>query len=112
MLISFIKVPSAAPWIRDYVIEPSSDVRIFWEQVSEEDRNGIILGYTISYETECFDEHHPSWHSGEVNVSAPSTMYTFSNLLPGLGYRVRIAAFTSKGISGHYNEKIIFSGKL
>ena len=79
----------------------NGSVQIYWHALSESDRNGIILGYTILYETLCKYGVIPRLHYGMVYVSVPSNdyvmNYTLNELRPGFGYSVRIAAFTSKG---------------
>ena len=106
----FLAVPRSAPWFEDFRIVPHGDVQMFWHPIAEEDRNGVILGYNIYYETECKGREDPLWQSGAVNISAPNNNYTLTDLRPGLRYKVRIAGFTSKGISEHYSEKTVWTG--
>ncbi|XP_068682562.1 uncharacterized protein [Montipora foliosa] len=97
-------VPSEAPWIEKYNLSSNGSVQLYWQPISENRRNGIIVGYSIFYETLCKTS---SWHSGVINVSAPSKNYTLNELLPGFGYRIRIAAFTSKGMGPQsYHENV------
>ena len=70
-------------------------MRLYWESISERDRNGIIQGYSIIYETICGSL---PWHSGQVNITAPRNNYTLNALHPGVGYQLGIAAYTSKGM--------------
>ena len=91
----------------------NGSVQIYWHALSERDRNGIILGYTIFYETLCKYHVIPfRLHFGMVNVSAPSNdyvmNYTLNELRPGFGYSVRIAAFTSKGRGPESYEKDVW----
>ena len=110
MLIYFISVPRGAPSLHEYRFVAPYNTRIFWHPISEGDRGGVILGYTISYETECFhDENHPLRQYVAVNISAPSNNYTLTGLHPGLAYRIRISAFTSKGTSEHPNDMEVFT---
>ena len=94
-------VPRVGPGIEKYNLSSNGSVQIYWHALSERDRNGIILGYTIFYETLCKYGVIPRLHYGMVNVSVPSNdyvmNYTLNELRPGFGYNVRIAAFTSKG---------------
>ncbi|XP_067024678.1 uncharacterized protein [Acropora muricata] len=95
-------VPRVGPWIEKYNLSSNGSVQIYWHALSERDRNGIILGYTIFYETLCKYHIIPfRLHYGMVNVSALSNdyvmNYTLNELRPGFEYSVRISAFTSKG---------------
>lgn len=94
-------VPRVGPGVEKYNLSSNGSVQIYWNALSERDRNGIILGYTIFYETLCKYGVIPRLHYGMVIVSVPSNdyvmNYTLNELRPGFGYSVRIAAFTSKG---------------
>ena len=85
-----------------YDLSSNGSVQIYWRALSERDKNGIIRGYSIFYETLCKDhQNRSSWSSGVVNVSSSLNdnimNYTLKDLRPGFGYSVRIAAFTSTG---------------
>lgn len=109
--IDLIIVPSEAPHFDDPNIDADGCVELKWHPISEEHQNGRIIGHTISYETNCYGEDDPSYHSGNVNVSAPSMTETICDLHSGLQYRVGIAGFTSKG-TGHFNfREDVFASK-
>jgi len=91
-------------------IDDDGCVNIKWYEISEEDRNGVILGYKIYYRTACFSEDDPSSHSGHVEVMAPSTHYKLCNIPQGWQYRIGVSGFTQVG-SGPSNEREIFTGK-
>lgn len=95
----------------DFEIDADGCVEIRWHEISEEDRNGVILGHTINFHTDCFPEGDPSRHSGHVDVMAPSTDYKLCDLRPGLQYRIGVAGFTSNGL-GPSNDREIFTSKL
>ena len=116
--ISFFSsiVPLVGPWIEKYDLSSNGSVQIYWRALSENDKNGIIRGYSIFYETLCKDrQNRSSWHSGVVNVSAPLNdyvmNYTLNELRPGFGYSVRMAAFTSKGTGPKYHAKHVWTSK-
>ena len=103
-------MPDEAPHIEDLEIDANDCVDIKWNSISKEHRNGLILGYRISYHTDCYSEEDPLRHSGHVDVFAPSTNYKLCGLRPGLQYRIRVAGFTSRG-PGKFNDREIFTCK-
>ena len=94
----------------DLEIDAVGCVKIKWHEISEEDRNGVILGYKIYYRTACFPEDNPAGHSGHVDVMAPNTDYKLCNIPPGWQYRISVSGFTQGG-SGPSSEREIFTGK-
>ena len=92
--------------MEDLAIDTDGCVKIKWYEISEEDRNGLILGYKIYYRTSCFPEDDP----GHVDVMAPSTEYKLCNIPAGRQYQIGVAGFT-KGGSGPSSERDVFTGK-
>ena len=96
--------------MEDLEIDADGCVKIKWHEISEEDRNGVILGYKIYYRTSCFPEDDPTSHSGHVDVMAPSTEYKLCNISARRQYQISVAGFT-KGGSGPSSERDVFTGK-
>jgi len=94
----------------DLEIDASGCVKIKWHEISEEDRNGVILGYKIYYRTACFPEDNPAGYSGHVDIMAPNTDYKLCNIPPGWQYHISVSGFTQGG-SGPSSEREIFTGK-
>ena len=104
-------VPSEGPPVDDYKINEDGCVELDWHPISEENRNGRILGYTVTWETRCFSEHDAHFHYGSVNVSAPNATVTVCDLSPGLEYGFGLAGFTSAGAGEVNHRDGIFTGK-
>lgn len=113
MNISLILVPSEGARIDDYWIIGDGCIKISWHPISEERSNGVIQGYNIYYELAC--HHYPEhdiFHTGSLNITLPDTLSaTICDLYPGLQYRVRVAAFTSKGAGEYSDRDDIYAGK-
>ena len=91
-------------------IDENDCVEIKWHPIPLEQYNGHLLGYRISYQTECYQENDPSTHSGDVDVAASDRYYKLCGLRPALQYRVDVAGFTSKG-TGDVDEREVFTCK-
>ncbi|XP_078350705.1 MAM and fibronectin type III domain-containing protein 1-like [Oculina patagonica] len=96
-------VPTSSPHYHGYMIDEAGCLQVTWNQISEHERNGHIIGYIITYVAECFDGQE-NGHEGNVTVSGMSNNVTFCELRSGLKYRIGIAGFTSKGMGpfGHH----------
>ena len=105
-MLIFFAAPDGTPHIDDLEIDADGCVKIKWHEISEEDRNGVILGYKIHYRTACFPEDNPASHS----VMAPSTDYKLCNITPGWQYHISVAGFTQAG-SGPSSDREVFTGK-
>ena len=104
-------VPSEGPHIDDYKIDEDGCVKLEWHPISEENRNGRIRGYKVTWETSCFSEYDSHYHYESVNVSAPSTTVTVCDLSPGLDYRFGLAGYTSTGPGDVNHRDGIFASK-
>ena len=104
-------VPSDGPHVDDYKTNEDGCVELDWHPISEENRNGRILGYTVTWKTSCFSEHDAHFHHGSVNVSAPNTTVTVCDLNLGLEYGFGLAGFTSAGAGEVNHRDGIFTGK-
>ena len=94
---ALFSVPTRAPnGVRVTSFEFTSDLLVQWNPLSQDYANGKFLGYTIYYrETSAF------WSTPDEKVNTSShysTRFTLKDLKPGHRYRVRVAAFTSKGV--------------
>ncbi|KAL9953601.1 hypothetical protein ACROYT_G041044 [Oculina patagonica] len=98
-------VPSRSPYFRhieDKYIKVDS-INISISLIPEKYHNGILLGYTISYDAQCSQNS-----SGQVTVSASTTSYVLTGLLPGTQYYIRVAGFTSTG-SGPNDGRYVYT---
>ena len=95
----------------DYQVNEDGCVELDWHPISEEHRNGRILGYIVNWETSCYSEQDEHFHYGSVNVSAPNTTVTVCDLSPGLDYRFGFAGYTSTGAGQVYHRDDIFASK-
>lgn len=109
LCIYFITVPDSHPNYAGYEILEDGCLRVNWDPISEYDRNGQILYYTIMYAANCY-ERHDSGHDGNVTVSGTSNNATLCNLHPGWAYRIELSGSTSKGMGPAYHAEI-YAGK-
>ena len=75
----------------------TSNLLVQWNPLSQDYANGKLLGYTIYYR----ETRSEVWWTPDEKVNASShypTRFTLKDLKPGHRYRVRVAAFTSKGV--------------
>lgn len=107
--IYFITVPNSSPDYRGYDILEDGCLQARWEPISEYDRNGQILGYTITYVADCFQVQDIG-HEGNVTVSGSSNNVTLCNLRPGWKYRLGFSGSTSKGM-GPTSHHDVYAGK-
>ena len=73
-------------------LAPTS-LRVEWSPPSEEERNGLITGYSVLLE----------WQAGQELVNTSHTSHTFTELHPQTTYHCSIAAYTSAGMGPYYN---------
>ena len=88
----------SGPHIHDSYPNEMGCVKVEWDPISEYERGGQILGYTLLYIATCFenDPEHDG-HEGNVTVDASIFNISLCNLRPGLKYRLELEGFTSKG---------------
>ena len=104
-----ITVPTSSPHHQGYTIDDSGCLQVTWNPISEHDRNGQIIGYTITYVAACFDGQD-SGHEGNLTVHGSSNNVTLCDLRSGLKYRIGISGFTSKGM-GPVSHTDVFASK-
>lgn len=108
--VYFIIVPSSHPYYRGYDILEDGCLLVKWEPISEYDRNGQILYYTITYVPNCYGRQD-NGNEENVTVSGSSNNVTLCNLQPGWEYRLGLSASTAKGMgpTGYHDD--VFAGK-
>lgn len=106
----FYAVPDSHPNYRGYEILEDGCLLVKWEPISEYDRNGRILYYTITYVANCY-ERQDSGHDGNVTVSGTSNNVTLCNLHPGWEYRLGLSGSTSKGMGPTAYHDDVYAGK-
>lgn len=106
----FITVPDSHPYYRGYDVLQDGCLRVAWEPISDYDRNGQILYYTITYVATCF-EGQDDGHEGNVTVSGSNNNVTLCNLRPGLQYRLGLSGSTSKGMGPTSHHDDVYAGK-
>ena len=87
----FVAVPSAAPEITSVEALNSTSVLVKWQVVAEDQRNGIIIHYTIHYE-DTRDRKKDT-----KTVQAPALNVIINGLRQKAEYTFSILAATSKG---------------
>ena len=80
-------------------------MNITWSPIPEQYRNGILLGYRVSYQRSCRNDN-----GGTVDVGPTNASLFLTNLLPGTGYGVEVAGFTYKG-TGDFDIKRVSTSK-
>ena len=92
-----LSVPTRAPnGVRVTSSAFTSDLLVQWNPLSQDYVNGKLLGYTIYYR-----DSGAFWWTPDKKVNTSSyypTRFTLKDLKQGHRYRVRVAAFTSKGV--------------
>ena len=94
----FVAVPSAPPVITNVTALNSTSVLVEWERVPKQERNGIIIEYTIQYMD--VDKRRENIKT----VPAPALHVTISGLRQKAKYSFRIKAATSKGNGSLFSE--------
>ena len=73
--------------------ESSTSLLVEWKEVHEYFKNGIILGYNITYA-----EYPDGLNQWKIVVSATTFQTVISGLLVWTEYRVSVAAYTKVGL--------------
>lgn len=69
----------------------SSSIFVQWEEVPAADHNGVILTYTITYQSLA------TKHNGSVTVNYPELQKNVTHLQDYTDYIIRVYASTEKG---------------
>ena len=80
--------PSATPVNLSGTNTSSTSILISWEPLPVDDRNGVILGYNVTYESNDSDLVHTNTIDAMINIT---------DLLVYTDYTVSVAAYTSIG---------------
>ncbi|PFX14115.1 Down syndrome cell adhesion molecule-like [Stylophora pistillata] len=83
--------PSAAPLIVKAIDLSSTSIIVYWDEVPAQDQNGIILTYTITYQS--LTEHD----NGHFIVDYPEYRKELIGLKEYVYYKIKIFASTEKG---------------
>ena len=78
----------------------STSILVRWDSVPAENRNGIIISYTVTY------KELPSGSTNSQKVNAARTQATLTGLNEYTNYSIAVFAATSKG-DGNASEPII-----
>ena len=109
--ISLITVPTSDPHYHGYTINEAGCVELYWDPITEHDRNGNITGYVITYIADCFDGPSDHEYRGNTTVSGSSNNATLCELRPGVKYRIGISGFTSKGLGPESGQHDVYASK-
>ena len=83
--------PDGAPEnVRGQTIS-STSILVMWDEVPADQRNGIITGYTISYQSQTENDN------GNVQVNASVRQTELTNLKEYVNYNITVFASTVKG---------------
>ncbi len=83
--------PTVAPVYVTGHNSSSTSILVTWDDVPAADRNGIILSYTITYES--LTENH----NGNVTVDYPARQTNLTGLRQYVNYSITVFASTVKG---------------
>ena len=86
-----VLVPTAPPERLTGHNTSSTSINVSWSEVPEADRNGIILSYTVSYQSQTQND------SGSENVLRPKRSLELSGLKEFVKYNITVLATTVKG---------------
>ena len=102
MLSLFTSEPSVAPVNVTGHKSSSSSILVQWNEVPAADQNGVILTYTITYQS------LTTKHNGSVTVNYPELQKNVSHLQDYTDYSRRVYASTEKG-NGPASEPIVIT---
>ena len=91
MNLPYFLEPSAPPANVTGNNSSSTSILVQWDEVPENDKNGIIKGYNITYK---------DWRTGvekTQTVDAPTTQVDLTGLNKFTKYNISVLAFTVKG---------------
>lgn len=83
-------------------------IPLHWKPISQEEANGIVLGYRISYQLISLGEE-PVEEAPVLVLRVPGASYTLTNLEMYGKYKIGISAYTEKGDGP---EIVMFGGKF
>ena len=97
-LFIHISGPSAPP--KDLILKDttSTSLLVAWDEVPDQDKNGIIISYTVGYRAVT-----TSLLENTTTVCAPKREANLTDLIKNMNYSVRVLASTVKG-NGNYSK--------
>ena len=78
----------------------STSILVMWDQVPADQRNGIIIGYTITYQSQLENDN------GNFQVDGSVRQRELPNLKEYVNYKITVFAFTAIG-SGPPSHPIV-----
>ena len=93
----------------------STSIIVSWDEVPADQQNGIITGYTITYQSQTEN------HNGNVSVGRDDRQKNITGLKEYVNYNITVFASTVKGDGPHstpvlvrtdQNSKLILAVKL
>ena len=99
----FTSEPTAAPENVRGHNSSSTSILVMWDDVPAADQNGIILTYTISYES--LTENH----NDKVTVNYPDHQVTLTGLREYVNYSITVFASTVKGDGPASNPIVVIT---
>ena len=101
--LSCLSVPSIAPSNVRVSNPQLGELKVQWDPIPPQAANGRLLGYRVSY--------IESYWIKYVNTTNPNThMVMLRGLKLAQGYRISVAAFTSKGVGPQLSWIYITTG--
>ena len=88
--------PTASPSEVRLQNKSSTSIFVSWGEVPEEEKNGVILSYTVYYVV--LEDNTPVGSPKSEVVPVPSRNVTLRNLNEDTEYQITVAASTSKGL--------------
>lgn len=99
-------VPYGAPRnFKGYNIS-ATEIKLFWDDVEEELKNGEIQGYKVFYREEGAKEKEKKVPVNKVNPNSPPMTTTLSGLSMYKLYNISIVAYTSSPGNGMRSQAI------
>ena len=84
----------------------ATEIKLFWDDVEEELKNGEIQGYKVFYREEGAKEKEKKVPANKVNPNSPPMTTTLSGLSMYKLYNISIVAYTSSPGNGMRNQAI------
>ena len=96
-----ISGPDSAPQnVRGYN-SSSTSILVSWDEVPAGQQNGIITGYTITYQTQTEN------HNGSVSAGANDRQRYITGLKEYVNYNITVFASTVKGDGPHSSPVVV-----
>ena len=79
----------------------STSILVSWDEVPADQQNGIITGYTITYQSQTKN------HTGSVEVDRNDRQKNLTGLKEYVNYNITVFASTVKGDGPHSNPILV-----